>query len=94
MSCVCCSGQIGSLQATQMTHEAVIRDLESEKSRLKDKVLRLEEERGSLQNKCHTLDERQRQQIVSLEKVRMHFYRIVHLQAELSFPTEAKQNKC
>uniref|UniRef100_A0A673MXA1 Protein FAM184A-like n=1 Tax=Sinocyclocheilus rhinocerous TaxID=307959 RepID=A0A673MXA1_9TELE len=62
------ASQIGSLQATQMTHEAVIRDLESEKSRLKDKVLRLEEDRGALQKKCQTLDERQRQQILSLEK--------------------------
>uniref|UniRef100_A0A9J8CGN7 Family with sequence similarity 184 member A n=1 Tax=Cyprinus carpio carpio TaxID=630221 RepID=A0A9J8CGN7_CYPCA len=62
------ASQIGSLQATQMTHEAVIRDLESEKSRLKDKVLRLEEERGALQKKSQTLDDRQRQQILSLEK--------------------------
>uniref|UniRef100_A0A672PMF8 Family with sequence similarity 184 member A n=1 Tax=Sinocyclocheilus grahami TaxID=75366 RepID=A0A672PMF8_SINGR len=62
------ASQIGSLQATQMTHEAVIRDLESEKSRLKDKVLRLEEERGALQKKSQMLDERQRQQILSLEK--------------------------
>lgn len=52
-----------------MTHEAAIRDLESEKSRLKDKVLRLEEERGALQNKSQALDERQRQQILTLEKV-------------------------
>lgn len=63
------SGQIGSLQATQMTHEAAIRDLESEKSRLKDKVLRLEEERAALQNKSQALDGRQRQQILTLEKV-------------------------
>lgn len=62
-------GQIGGLQATQMTHEAAIRDLESEKSRLKDKVLRLEEDRGALQNKSQALDERQRQQIFTLEKV-------------------------
>lgn len=55
-----------------MTHEAVIRDLESEKSRLKDKVLRLEEERGALQKKSQTLDDRQRQQILSLEKVRIN----------------------
>lgn len=52
-----------------MTHEAAIRDLESEKSRLKDKVLRLEEERAALQNKSQALDERQRQQILTLEKV-------------------------
>ncbi|XP_023652992.2 protein FAM184A isoform X2 [Paramormyrops kingsleyae] len=62
------ASQIGSLQATQMTHEAAIRDLESEKSRLKDKVLRLEEEREALQNKSQALEERQRQQILSLEK--------------------------
>lgn len=52
-----------------MNHEAAIRDLESEKSRLKDKVVRLEEERGSLQNKSQALEDRQRQQILSLEKV-------------------------
>lgn len=69
---LCRPGQIGSLQATQMTHEAVIRDLESEKSRLKDKVLRLEEERGALQKKSQSLDDRQRQQILSLEKVRIN----------------------
>uniref|UniRef100_A0A671NPD6 Protein FAM184A-like n=1 Tax=Sinocyclocheilus anshuiensis TaxID=1608454 RepID=A0A671NPD6_9TELE len=69
------ASQIGSLQATQMTHEAVIRDLESEKSRLKDKVLRLEEDRGVLQKKCQTLDERQRQQILSLEKDNSHLKR-------------------
>uniref|UniRef100_A0A673ZLS7 Family with sequence similarity 184 member A n=1 Tax=Salmo trutta TaxID=8032 RepID=A0A673ZLS7_SALTR len=63
------ASHIGSLQATQMNHEAAIRDLESEKSRLKDKVVRLEEERGSLQNKSQALDDRQRQQILSLEKV-------------------------
>uniref|UniRef100_A0A4W4ESZ2 Protein FAM184A/B N-terminal domain-containing protein n=1 Tax=Electrophorus electricus TaxID=8005 RepID=A0A4W4ESZ2_ELEEL len=63
------ASQIGSLQATQMTHEAAIRDLESEKSRLKDKVLRLEEERGAIQTKSQTLEERQRQQILLLEKV-------------------------
>ena len=71
--CVCgvcvCPGHIGSLQATQMTQEAAIRDLESERSRLKDKVLRLEEERGALQTKNQVLDERQRQQTLSLEKV-------------------------
>ncbi|KAJ8270726.1 hypothetical protein GJAV_G00118560 [Gymnothorax javanicus] len=62
------ASHIGSLQATQMTHEAAIRDLESEKARLKDKVLRLEEERGALQSKSQALDERQRQQILTLEK--------------------------
>lgn len=62
-------GQISSLQATQMTQEAAIRDLDNERSRLKDKVLRMEEERESLQSQCQALDERQKQQLQSLEKV-------------------------
>ncbi|XP_033872821.3 protein FAM184A-like isoform X2 [Acipenser ruthenus] len=62
------ASHIGSLQAMQMTHEAAIRDLESEKSRLKDKLARLEEERGLLQSKSQSMDERQKQQILALEK--------------------------
>lgn len=52
-----------------MTQEAAIRDLDNERSRLKDKVLRMEEERESLQSQCQALDERQKQQLQSLEKV-------------------------
>uniref|UniRef100_A0AAQ5XEH2 Protein FAM184A/B N-terminal domain-containing protein n=1 Tax=Amphiprion ocellaris TaxID=80972 RepID=A0AAQ5XEH2_AMPOC len=63
------ASQISSLQATQMTQEAAIRDLDNERSRLKDKVLRMEEEREALQNQSQALDERQKQQIQSLEKV-------------------------
>uniref|UniRef100_A0A8C5WFU1 Family with sequence similarity 184 member A n=1 Tax=Leptobrachium leishanense TaxID=445787 RepID=A0A8C5WFU1_9ANUR len=62
------ASQIGMLQATQMTQEATIHDLESEKSRIKEKISRLEEERVLLQNKNQNLDERQRQQILALEK--------------------------
>ncbi|TNN56128.1 Protein FAM184A [Liparis tanakae] len=62
-------GQISSLQATQMTQEAAIRDVDNERSRLKDKVLRMEEERESLQSQSQALDERQKQQLQSLEKV-------------------------
>ncbi|RXN01509.1 Protein FAM184A [Acipenser ruthenus] len=62
------ASHIGSLQAMQMTHEAAIRDLESEKSRLKDKLTRLEEERGLLQSKSQSMDESQKQQILALEK--------------------------
>nr|XP_009479301.1 PREDICTED: protein FAM184A [Pelecanus crispus] len=62
------SGHIGMLQATQMTQEVTIRDLESEKSRLKEKLSQLEEERNLLQSKTQSLDERQRQQILALEK--------------------------
>lgn len=53
-----------------MTQEVTIRDLESEKSRLKDKLSQLEEERSLLQSKTQSLDERQRQQILALEKVK------------------------
>ncbi|XP_078504599.1 protein FAM184A isoform X3 [Lissotriton helveticus] len=62
------ASHIGLLQATQMTQEATIRDLESEKSRIKERIARLEEERTLLQNKNQNLDERQRQQILALEK--------------------------
>ncbi|KAJ0026790.1 hypothetical protein NQD34_017790 [Periophthalmus magnuspinnatus] len=62
------ASQISSLQATQMTQEAAIRDLDNERSRLKDKVLRLEEEREATLTQGQALDERQKQQIQSLEK--------------------------
>ncbi|XP_062835509.1 protein FAM184A isoform X7 [Anolis carolinensis] len=62
------ASHIGMLQATQMTQEVTIRDLESEKSRLKEKLSQLEEERNLLQSKTQSLDERQRQQIFALEK--------------------------
>uniref|UniRef100_A0A1A8IQD9 Family with sequence similarity 184, member A n=2 Tax=Nothobranchius kuhntae TaxID=321403 RepID=A0A1A8IQD9_NOTKU len=62
------ASQISSLQATQMTQEAAIRDLDNERSRLKDKVLRMEEEREALQNQSQALDERHKQQIQCLEK--------------------------
>uniref|UniRef100_A0A8D0C8Z8 Family with sequence similarity 184 member A n=1 Tax=Salvator merianae TaxID=96440 RepID=A0A8D0C8Z8_SALMN len=62
------ASHIGMLQATQMTQEVTIRDLESEKSRLKEKLTQLEEERNLLQSKTQSLDERQRQQIIALEK--------------------------
>ncbi|KAG7508035.1 hypothetical protein JOB18_001392 [Solea senegalensis] len=62
------ASQISSLQATQMTQEAAIRDLDNERSRLKDKVVRMEEERESLQSQIQAQDERQKQQIQCLEK--------------------------
>uniref|UniRef100_H3DP92 Family with sequence similarity 184 member A n=1 Tax=Tetraodon nigroviridis TaxID=99883 RepID=H3DP92_TETNG len=62
------ASQISSLQATQMTQEAAIRDLDNERSRLKDKVVRMEEERESLLTQCQALEDRQQQQVHSLEK--------------------------
>ncbi|KAA0710964.1 Protein FAM184A [Triplophysa tibetana] len=62
------ASQIGSLQATQMSHEATIRDLGSEQNRLKEKILQLEEEREGLQKQMHTLEEQQHQKILNLEK--------------------------
>uniref|UniRef100_A0A671LXC5 Protein FAM184A-like n=1 Tax=Sinocyclocheilus anshuiensis TaxID=1608454 RepID=A0A671LXC5_9TELE len=62
------ASQIGSLQATQMSHEATIRDLGSEQNRLKEKILQLEEERERLQKQIQTLEEQQHQKILNLEK--------------------------
>uniref|UniRef100_A0A8C1IZ92 Zgc:85722 n=1 Tax=Cyprinus carpio TaxID=7962 RepID=A0A8C1IZ92_CYPCA len=62
------ASQIGSLQATQMSHEATIRDLGSEQNRLKEKILQREEERERLQKQIQTLEEQQQQKILNLEK--------------------------
>uniref|UniRef100_A0A665V2A5 Family with sequence similarity 184 member A n=1 Tax=Echeneis naucrates TaxID=173247 RepID=A0A665V2A5_ECHNA len=71
------ASQISSLQATQMTQEAAIRDLDNERSRLKDKVGRMEEEREALQSQSQALDERQKQLIQSLEKT-LHEEKVSH----------------
>lgn len=63
------SGQIGTLQATQMSHEATIKDLQQEQSRLREKIVQLEEEKDRLQSQSQALDEQQRLQILNLEKV-------------------------
>ncbi|XP_072545103.1 protein FAM184A isoform X2 [Salminus brasiliensis] len=62
------ASHIGSLQATQMSHEATIRDLHLEQSRLKEKIIQLEEEKERLQSQSQALDEQQKQQILTLEK--------------------------
>ncbi|GAA6214963.1 protein FAM184A isoform X2 [Lates japonicus] len=71
------ASQISSLQATQMTQEAAIRDLDNERSRLKDKVLRMEEEREALHSQSQAMDERQKQQIQSLDKT-LHEEKVSH----------------
>lgn len=58
------------LQATQMTQEVTIKDLESEKSRANERLSQLEEERAFLQSKTQSLNEEQKQQILELEKVK------------------------
>ncbi|XP_016009238.2 protein FAM184A isoform X11 [Rousettus aegyptiacus] len=62
------ASHIGMLQATQMTQEVTIKDLESEKSRANERLSQLEEERAFLQSKTLSLDEEQKQQILELEK--------------------------
>ncbi|XP_041044815.1 protein FAM184A isoform X1 [Carcharodon carcharias] len=62
------SSQIGTLQATQLTQEATIRELESQHCRLKERLSCLEEERNTLQDNNQSLDERQRQQLLAIEK--------------------------
>uniref|UniRef100_H2SZC1 Family with sequence similarity 184 member A n=1 Tax=Takifugu rubripes TaxID=31033 RepID=H2SZC1_TAKRU len=85
------ASQISSLQATQMTQEAAIRDLDHERSRLKDKVVRMEEERESLLSQCQALEDRQNQQVHSLEKKNAHETEMSHVHARSE--EEARQMK-
>ncbi|XP_062889928.1 protein FAM184A isoform X7 [Mobula hypostoma] len=62
------SSHIGTLQATQMTKEATIQELELQHCRLMEKLSNLEEERNTLRNSKQTLDEQQRQQLMAIEK--------------------------
>ncbi|XP_078068850.1 protein FAM184A isoform X3 [Mustelus asterias] len=62
------SSQIATLQATQLTHEATVRELDSQHCRLKERLSHLEEERNILQDNNQTLDERQKQQLLAVEK--------------------------
>lgn len=78
-------GHIGMLQATQMTQEVTIKDLESEKSRANERLSQLEEERAFLQSKTQSLDEEQKQQILELEKVKSNGHSIPPPK-EFSFP--------
>lgn len=55
-----------------MAHEATIRNLDQEQSRLKEKISRLEEGRESLLNQSQTANEQHKQQVVKLEQVRLH----------------------
>uniref|UniRef100_A0A672IQX9 Zgc:85722 n=1 Tax=Salarias fasciatus TaxID=181472 RepID=A0A672IQX9_SALFA len=62
------ASQIGSLQATQMAHEATIRNLDQEQSRLKEKINRLEEERQALLNQSQAASDQHKQQVLKLEQ--------------------------
>ncbi|XP_008833995.1 protein FAM184A isoform X2 [Nannospalax galili] len=62
------ASHIGMLQATQMTQEVTIKDLEYEKSRASERLCQLEEERAFLQSRTQNLDEEQKQQLLELEK--------------------------
>ncbi|XP_052020233.1 protein FAM184A [Apodemus sylvaticus] len=62
------ASHIGRLQATQMTQEVTIKDLESEKCRANERLCQLEEERAFLQSRTQSLDEEQKQQVLELEK--------------------------
>ncbi|KAK1793134.1 hypothetical protein P4O66_011540, partial [Electrophorus voltai] len=90
------ASQIGSLQATQMGCEATIRDLHLEQSHLKEKIVQLEEEKGRLQSQSHTLEEQQRQHILSLEKSLREEKRSCELelaQAQAKYEEEAAHMK-
>ncbi|XP_012971272.1 protein FAM184A isoform X3 [Mesocricetus auratus] len=62
------ASHIGMLQATQLTQEVTIKDLESEKCRANERLCQLEEERAFLQSRTQSLDEEQKQQVLELEK--------------------------
>ncbi|XP_061571639.1 protein FAM184A-like isoform X2 [Cololabis saira] len=62
------ASQIGSLQATQMAHEATIRNLDLEQNRLKEKIGRLEEEREALLNQSQAANDQHKQQVLKLEQ--------------------------
>eukprot|EP00073_Rattus_norvegicus_P041721 XP_008771235.1 PREDICTED: protein FAM184A isoform X3 [Rattus norvegicus] len=62
------ASHIGMLQATQMTQEVTIKDLESEKSRAHERLCQLEKERAFLQSRTQSLDEEQKQQELEMEK--------------------------
>uniref|UniRef100_A0A3Q2XJS0 Family with sequence similarity 184 member Aa n=1 Tax=Hippocampus comes TaxID=109280 RepID=A0A3Q2XJS0_HIPCM len=62
------ASQIGSLQATQMAHEASIKNLDQEQSRLKEKIGRLEQEREALLNQNQVASEQHKQQVLKLEQ--------------------------
>ncbi|XP_030215829.1 protein FAM184A isoform X1 [Gadus morhua] len=62
------ASQIGSLQATQMSHETTIRDLDQEQGRLKEAMSRLEGEREALLNQSQAADDAHRQQVLKLEQ--------------------------
>lgn len=53
-----------------MAHEATIRNLDQEQSRLKEKINRLEEERGALLNQSQAANEQHKQHVLKLEQVR------------------------
>ncbi|KAL6477339.1 hypothetical protein MHYP_G00131740 [Metynnis hypsauchen] len=90
------AGHIGSLQATQMSHEATIRDLHLEQSRLKEKIIQLEEEKERLHSQSLALDEQQRQQIHNLEKSlreEKQSYELELAQARAKYEEEAARVK-
>lgn len=54
-----------------MAHEATIRNLDQEQSRLKEKLNRLEEEREALLNQSQAANEQHKQKVLKLEQVRL-----------------------
>lgn len=52
-----------------MAHEATIRNLDQEQSRLKEKLNRLEEEREALLNQSQAANEQHKQKVLKLEQV-------------------------
>lgn len=65
-----------------MAHEATIRNLDQEQSRLKEKISRLEEEREALLNQSQATNDQHKQQVLKLEQV-------IHTPCSRRQPTQA-----
>ncbi|XP_070541260.1 LOW QUALITY PROTEIN: protein FAM184A-like [Ptychodera flava] len=62
------SSLLGTLEATRMSNEATIKDLQSELSKVRDRLSWLENERKSLQDKSQSLAQQKGDQLKALEQ--------------------------
>ncbi len=60
---------IGELEATKLQHESTIQDLQSQLSKLQDRIRWLEGAKNALENQSQTQAQQQSGQLRSMEKV-------------------------
>lgn len=63
------AGLLGSLEATKLNNEALIKDQQAELAKLQDRISWLERERSSLQSNQDSMSHEQSKQLKSLDKV-------------------------